>query len=292
MGGPASTAPRPVIYMRRDATDHAEVEAAREFFKVLDHRAGLLTAAAEPAGEGSRLVIPRYSMLPFPDELERDVRMLGCQLLNTAAQHRFVADIGEWYGLLEDLTPRTWMCPADVPRDQPGSFVLKGRTNSRKQRWSQAMFAEDRSKVATVLDHLLDDSLTAQQGIVVREFEPFRTFGYAMGGLPITDEWRYFCLDGQILAHGFYWSDHLEVDAFGALVAGKRVDWTYADLAPRADFVREVCSRIHGQIRFVVVDVARHQDGRFRLVELNDGCMSGLSTIDPRFFYEQLAARL
>ena len=39
---------------------------------------------------------------------------------------------------------------------------------------------------------------------------------------------------------------------------------------------------------FWVRDIAKHQDGRWRLVELNDGNMSGLSCIGPTLFYSNL----
>lgn len=259
----------PRILMRVTLAEQDEYTTAQQHFDVIQHRTD-----CQPGD----LIIPRYSALPYIRELDHDVRALGAQLINPPSAHNYVADITNWYPDLEAFTPRTWFRPEDVPRDQPGAFVLKGTTNSRKHQWRTHMFAPDRGYVGHVLNNLLDDPFVAQQGIVVRQFETFTSIGTAIGGLPITHEFRFFVLDREVVASGFYWSDSV-----GDL---ERVP--SPDSVPRA-FLDEVIAIVAPNIRFFVVDVALRNDGVWRVVELNDGQMSGLSCCDAAVLYANMA---
>lgn len=228
------------------------------------------------------LVVARYSALPYYQELEEDLAANGSRLINSFRQHRYVADIQNWYYDFEHLTPKTWFRVSDVPEDAKGSFVLKGATNSRKHLWRTHMFAPTREDVPVVMSRLLDDPLISEQGIYVREYVPFMALGTSVNGMPVTNEWRVFVLNGEVISSGFYWSSHPEV-------------WThqlsekvrYKQLAE--DFVRgAVAFWVNTQIPFVVVDVAFTPDDTPWIVELNDGQMSGLSECDPEELYSAL----
>ena len=51
----------------------------------------------------------------------------------------------------------------------------------------------------------------------------------------------------------------------------------------------EVAKIISKEVKFYVVDFAKTADGKWIVVELNDGQMSGLSMIPPNRFYCNLA---
>lgn len=264
---------RPVILFRRGLCDAAELSAIRQSgFRAADRRSAVPRDCT---------VIGRYSVLPYYRELEEDLAAVGSALINTYAQHRWIADIGAWCEEFADDTPRTWLDFQSYAQSGfAGPVVLKGRTNSRKQRWGRDMFALNPDDARKVWLHLLDDDLIAEQGIVVREFEHFLYDGYDISGSPVTDEHRVFVLDGVPVVGGFYWSEHQDV------VSAAFVQ----DTSEAVSYVREkIAPKLRA--RFVVADVARHRDGAWRLVELNDGQMSGLSCIDPVAFYAALAER-
>jgi hypothetical protein len=262
------------ILFRASLAEEHELTVAQRFFSVIHDRANMQTGD---------LIIPRYSVLPYPEELERDAAILGAKLINTTKQHRYVADLQNWYYDFEDYTPKTWFRLEEIEGDGP--FVLKGATNSRKANWRTMMFAPTRADVPRILDRLLDDPLISSQGIYARQFEPFTQFElHGLNGLPVTNEWRFFILDREILARGFYWSEHFEevfenTDQLGAAYDG-------ADF-----FVKKTIAPRLNKIRFVVADVAEREDGTWRLVELNDGCQSGLSCVDPEVLYSELKTR-
>ncbi len=307
-----------ILFRRGSHTDDDEFNAARALFPVHERRTQI---------QPGSLVIPRYSALPFYRELEADVQALGAQLINSYAQHRFAADIMQWYPVLGDqaepyddleddestpgrmgLTPRTWSVWGDLPKAM--SFVVKGATNSRKHEWNKRFFAPSRDDVPRIADSLMDDALLVEQGIVVREFVPLRTFAIGINGLPITNEWRVFCLDGQIVDAGYYWASEPDyewsgVDEVDALAAdcylthpdgALRLRPTLEGQAPLPAAARacaeEALRRIGDRINFVVIDVAERASGGWIVIELNDGSMSGLSCIPPTRFYSKLVQPL
>lgn len=250
---------RPVVLFRQSLEQCGEFDVCRTYLDTVEYRSQVRENA---------LVIPRYSALPFYKELEAELSLKDSVLINTFVQHSFVANMLGWAGaegVLSDLTPRTWTDWARLPE---GSFVVKGKTNSRKHRWNTHMFAPTREDVAKVAARLLDDSLVSEQGLVVRQYVPLRKLGEGLNSLPITNEWRTFWLSSpcgpQLLAKGFYWeASHPELSDLAQL----SVDGL--------DFAVKAAERLSTHVNFFVLDVAETQKGDWIVVEVNDGSMSG-----------------
>jgi hypothetical protein len=234
-----------------------------------------------PAGS---TVVPRFRVLPFARELDDDVTASGSRLVNSFAEHRFAADLGAWYPVFEDLTPATWTDVAALPPGEPGPFVVKGETNSRRQLWTTHCFASDRSALGPVIANLNADSLIGSQRLFIRRFEPMASYGRDVVGMPVSDEYRVFYLDGFEVARGFYWANHLA----DLVDAGHRPDPGRVD----DDLLVEVGYRLDGRIRFAAVDVARTESGRWIVVEVNDGSMAGLCGVSADELFGTLAALL
>jgi hypothetical protein len=254
-----------VILFRKSLEEEGEFYCAQKIWgdRLLEYRSQV---------PENSLVICRYSALPFYKELEEELALKNSYLINSFSAHQYIAKM-EWVHDIEDLTPKTRFQPWGYHLPE-GSYVVKGLTNSRKFQWKTHMFAETKDDVPRVVKRLLDDTMIREQGLVVREFEQFEILGEQINGLPVTNEWRFFCLDGKIISKGFYWSN--SVDCCPELET------------EASDLVMEVLDRIPNKVRFVVVDVAKRADGVWRVVELNDGQMSGLSDNNPDIIYKEL----
>lgn len=219
------------------------------------------------------LVIGRYSVLPYYRELEQELALKNSRLINSYEQHRYIADITRYYSDLKDYTPQTWDNWAELPDDK--SFIIKGKTNSRKFNWRDLMFCKDAKEVAIKANRLLDDTFISEQGIVVREYVPLTTFEIGINGLPITNEWRVFCYQNSIIDYGYYWSiaedPHHYINEKAFILLNK------------------VMSIVSKRANFYVIDIAEKIDGDWIVIELNDGQMSGLSCIDTDHFYKKLS---
>jgi len=280
------------LLFRAALDEEKEAVVAAKYFRVETQRSACGPRRHQPDRPPDRLeptetVIGRYSVLPFYKELEKDLQLNGCQLVNTYRQHQFIADLREWYEVLEGLTPKTWFRVEDVP-DDVAECVVKGATNSRKELWKTHMFATTKAEVIEVAGRLMNDTLIGSQSIYVREFVKFRVLSTPgpnyrpyWSTAPLTEEYRFFIYRNQIVASGFYWASRLDELVNGIPTANNSKEM----LA----FVEQVISRIGDNASAYVVDVGVLEDGSFQVVELNDFQMSGLSCIDPEIFYSRLA---
>jgi len=267
----------PVILFRKGIAETSEHDVASKYFNVYDNRTKI---------PDNSIVLGRYSVLPFYKELEEDLEYKNCTLINSYRQHRYIADISNWYLDFEDITPKTWFELNHVPSNA-GPFVLKGETNSKKFNWKTHMFAENKTEASNVYGRLLQDSLIGNQRICIRQYVPLRAFTKDFSGLPITEEYRFFILNGKVVSGAFYWASHEEL-----LQEHKDIN---PDNVPR-EFLNDIIDRIGKNSNFFVVDIARtekpystmEKQQEWIVVEFNDAQSSGLSMCDPNILYRNM----
>lgn len=256
------------IYFRMtDYNDEPELEACKRHFNTVSRRTQVTP---------NSIVIPRYSVLPFAKELEDDIANIGSRLINTTAQHNYVANLRNWYEDLKDYTPKTWFTLFEAGRQHNGPYVLKGETNSKKFSWNTHMFAKDFAAAGSVMSRLMEDGFIGTQSIVTREYIPLRNYGVMPSGIPISHEFRCFFYKDRLLSKAFYWTNE---------------DIEPEDNVPMT-FLNKIASLVSPNINFYVVDVAQTEKGDWIVIELNDGCMSGLSRNDPDVLYKNLKQEL
>jgi hypothetical protein len=235
------------------------------------------------------LVVGCYSVLPYFRETASDIEFTGARLINGVREHSYIADMRNWAEHLSNLTPRTWYHLQDFLREShEGSFVLKGRTNSRKDRWRTHMFAATQADVPEVYERLLADGLLGQAGeshqdIYIRKYVPFVTYARGIGGLPITKEFRFFVAKQQVLCGAFYWS------SWGDMCLDQDPTWKEpaAGEVP-VEFLQEVVARVGDHATYYTIDVGQDTAGRWWVVELNDGQMAGKSGNRHEVLYRRL----
>ncbi len=264
---------KPVVLFRGSLAEEGELQACKNHFPIITHR-------SEVCNED--LIIPRYSCLPYYKEFEQDVKNSGGMVLNTYRQHNYVADLQNWYYDVEEYTPKTWFYLENIPEEGP--FVLKGATNSKKFNWCSHMYAKNKKEAIEVYSRLSEDGFIGTQDIYIREYVPLRKFIDGIQGMPVTEEYRFFVLDGKIMAGGFYWSEHIDY-------IKKKGFTPNIDYVPSI-FLEKVISCVKDNIRFFVLDIARTENGDWVVIELNDGQMSGLSDVNPDELYVNMISHL
>ena len=254
------------VLFRQTLAEQGEYESCCKFLDTYKYR----TEMPEDS-----IVIGRYSVLPYYQELYHELARRNCTLINNYDQHRYIADITRYYDDLKDYTPATWENWASLPSDT--SFIIKGKTNSRKFNWNELMFCKDINDVKSKANKLLNDTFILEQGIVVREYIPLKNFDTGINGMPISNEWRFFCLGQQIIDYGYYWYE----------------DYTPPMIDQKAiELVNKVMPIISRHTNFYVIDVAETANGDWIVIELNDGQMAGLSQISHDRFYSNLSIAL
>lgn len=257
---------KPIILFRKSREFEDEFQTAQKYFEVVESRMNIT----------NRLVIPRYSALPFYRELERDLQMQGSRMINSYMEHDYIASF-DYYFDLEKYTPKSYFSLQDVPKNTNCKYVVKGRTNSRKQQWKEKMFAEDYASLVELYLELSSDPLIGNQGIVIREYEPLENFGTGLNGLDFANEWRFFFYKNTMLTYGYYWSS-------GEVIPDK------ASIDPEAlKLASEIALIASQRTNFFVLDLAKTKSGKWILIEINDASMSGLSENLPDDLYSNLA---
>ena len=257
----------PIILFRNGNDYPGELEEAQKWFNLIKNRSQV---------GRDKIVIGRYSVLPYYKELEEDILYLGSKLVNSHKQHRYIADLGNYVCQLEGLTPKTWNYLDQIPFEGP--FILKGETNSKKNEWNTKMFAKDKNEAIQIYCDLKNDGLIYDQHIYIREYIPLRTFMIGIGGVPITEEYRFFIYNGKVISGGYYWSNYRDE-------INDKLDPSFVP----NEFLNDIIERVGDNCNFYVIDVARKEDGNWIVIELNDGQMSGLSENDPAVLYKNLS---
>jgi len=224
------------------------------------------------------------------EALSDALKARGVELRTTPAAYRHTHHFPESYALIEGETPESHWLPAPVDpasselsavleRFGDGPLIVKDWVKSRKHEWEEACFIPDASdtghavKVISTFIERQGESLVG--GIVLRAFERFETIGeHPRSGLPMAQEVRAFILDGEPFCVTPYWGQQMPADAREAVAQ-----------------LDEVWCRIDSP--FFTADVARRDDGVWRIVELGDAQVAGLPDgLEPVDFYRRFAARL
>ncbi|MBO1334510.1 ATP-grasp domain-containing protein [Streptomyces sp. VRA16 Mangrove soil] len=271
----------PLRPRRPDPHFAAAAAAVRErggVVTLLDHEALMRGRAADAVAAVERGLGPLWYcgwMLPGDRyaDLESALAERGSGLVTDARRYRRAHELPGWYATFAEVTPRSvWLpvepgaaLPADGPAGLaallgPGPAVVKDYVKSRKHEWDEACFVPDTAdtvRLTGVVERFLElqeDSLVG--GIVLRSFEEFR-----------GDELRVWWIDAAPVlttAHPDARNPH------GAALP-------QPDLDALAPLVRALGNR------FVTTDLARRDDGVWRVVEVGDGQVSDLpEAVDPR----------
>jgi hypothetical protein len=196
--------------------------------------------------------------------LEQALRSQASTLITSAEAYRTAHELPGWYAAFTAHTaPSTWWPQQTLAHGfetllteaagalPPGAAIVKDYVKSEKQAWAEACYVpdvRDRSALARVLTRFLElrgDDLTG--GIVLRHFEEY-----------IGAEARSWWVNGEaclVTAHP---------DTPSAGPKGLRPE----DLGWLRAAVQALAAP------FVTVDLTRHVDGRWRVVEVGDGQVS------------------
>lgn len=258
----------PAILFRRSLADDGELEIAAKYFHVVEQRSKL---------PPNTTVIGRYSVLPYYEEVEDDLPN-NSFLVNSYKEHKWIADFSYYYALAE-YTPLTWFGLREFSScNYDGPFIIKGATNSKKWNWLEHMYAVDKKDAIKKACLLMDDTYIGNQEIIFRQYIPLKTYEIGINGLPFTNEWRFFCYGSTILSYGYYWDCASEETIAKADIDKNGIN-----------FAKNLARLVMPYVHFYTLDIAQTLDGRWILIEVNDGQMSGLSLNSADTLYKNLA---
>jgi len=230
--------------------------------------------------------------------LEAALHARGVALFTDAAAYRHAYHLPEWYAALEaahpGMTPPSIWFPlppsgstfdhGEITREVAQTFgdspaIVKDYVKSRKHEWFGACFlpsASDTANVRRITENFLklqEDAL--EGGLVYRKYVPFRSVGlHSKSKLPLVREYRVFVVGGQVALVSRYWGEGAYEEA-------------PPDLSPFLPLLPVF------QSPFYALDIAEGEDGRWWIVEINDGGAAGIPDgLSTNTFHQALAVAL
>ena len=227
---------------------------------------------------GWMLTVDRYAQL---SELLVDH---GLTMVTDSKTYRETHHLPRWYALLKGDTPASHWYPeahgwsADDIESQigPAPWIVKDYVKSAKHDWHEACYIPNAERLRPVTERFLElRGEDLEGGLVYRTYHAFRSIGiHPKSGLPLTLEFRAFFWKGRLLAFDRYWGE---------------VDYPMGE--PPWEKFQEAIKSVSSPL--FTLDVACDDEGRWWVVELGDGQVSGLPpTLAAQDFYHTLYERI
>lgn len=202
----------------------------------------------------------------------------GVTLVHTPEQYETTSTLPRWYPLLEELTPASRVYETlpeaeAIERDFDYPLFIKGERQTHKHNRRQSII-EGPAQLREVLADWRRDPILGWQRLVCRRFERLRPVGAARGAtIPCSFEFRSFWWHGRCVGIGRYW-------------ATERYALDAAERREALSLGREAARRVG--VPFLVVDLAQTADGRWLVIEINDGQDSGYAGCDRRALWRHV----
>jgi hypothetical protein len=217
-------------------------------------------------------VIARVGAFNDYAEIYEELLKGGIRLVHMPEDHLRCSDLTQWYPLIEDLTPRSvWYDEApeagEVERALGWPVFVKGARQTSRHRRSLSIIENPDGFSAAMAAYRADPILKWQR-IVCREFVPLRAVeDLNIDRIPSSFEFRTFWWRGELAGFGPYWSE------------GRRYLAMEEEREAGLSVAREAATRL--DIAFLVVDIAQSVEGRWIVIECNDGQESGYAGASP-----------
>lgn len=197
---------------------------------------------------------------------------VGLRLVNTPEQHQRASDLRAWHPLIEDLTPRSVVYQQrpsgrEVAVDFRFPVFVKGTRQTSRHRKALSVI-ESQADFDSAMESYVADSILKWQSVAVREFVQLRPIEDAVPGRVASSfEFRTFWWKGQCAGTGRYWWE------------GRPYDWSAGERRAGLAVAEEAARRV--QVPFLVVDIAMTTEGKWIVIECNDGQESGYAGVSP-----------
>ena len=225
-----------------------------------------LFQVARPRFEGIMPVVGRLGALDSYEAMYEACLEYGFELINNPAQHHKASELEHWYPDIEELTPKSVVFEHAPTVDEilehfAFPVFIKGNRQTAKHNPALAI-AHNEAALKSILKAYQQDNILHWQKLVCREYVPLQLLDYQVAHtVPLSFEFRTFWWKSQLVGAGRYWAQFLEYN------------WTPAQQAAALGIASIAAQRL--QVPFLVIDLALTAEGKWLIIECNDGQESG-----------------
>ncbi|MFZ6767272.1 ATP-grasp domain-containing protein [Undibacterium sp. Di26W] len=206
---------------------------------------------------------------------------MGLRLVNSPDEHKIASDLEAWYPLIQDLTPRTLIFDAlptskEIEANFDWPIFLKGSRQTSKHNPDLAI-VQNRAHYERVVPLYQNDAILHWQKPVIREFIPLaKTSGTIPGKVPASIEYRSFWWHGVCVGWGRYWY--------------QVPHYTCPDVKVGLAVAEIAASKLI--VPFLVIDFAKTEDGKWIVIECNDGQESGYADVQALQLWQKILSHI
>lgn len=205
----------------------------------------------------------------------------GLRLINSPNEHSRASELEAWYPIISDLTPTSMILddfpPAERVGDELGWPVfVKGSRQTSKHNPALSVAKNPAEYRQLIMGYRKDPILHWQRPIIRQFVELERLPGQVPNKIQPSLEFRTFWWNGAFVGCGHYW---YQLPKYGA-----------SDLDAGLEIAQEVATRV--SVPFLVVDIARTNDGRWTVIECNDAQEAGYVGLSPQLLWRNILDRM
>ncbi|MGO4548313.1 ATP-grasp domain-containing protein [Paenibacillus sp. 2TAB23] len=246
----------------------------------------------QPAEEPEIIIYRGWMMKPESYEaLYNELKKKNLLLINSPFEYSNGHYFPRSYEMIKDATPISyWMDVEALSTDYAPvhemlkkfgqkPIIIKDYVKSRKHEWEEACYipdASDKLQVEYVLNNFVErQGSDINGGVVFREYIELEQLSkHPLSGMPLSNEYRLFFLNHELLASAEYWDEA-----------------SYHNVKPNLEPFIAISKRISST--FFTMDIAKTVEGNWVIIEIGDGQVSGLpEEMDRNQFYKNLKERM
>ena len=213
-------------------------------------------------------------------QIEQTLSSKGMHLLISEEEHLRCSLIDHWYPVLKDKTPYTRIYDELPPLEELQAHFafpvfIKGNRQTSRHTKSKCII-ENANAYEALRSVWARDDILSWQKVAIRDYVPLQPVhaNPYPDQVPVSYEFRFFCFEGKCTGYGAYW--HTEpaytLSPVDASQAVSLAEWAADQL----------------KATFVAVDLAKTEDGRWIIIEVNDAQESGFAEINPLSLWQNI----
>ena len=246
---------------------------------VYDFQFSPLFQVARPRFEGTMPVVGRMGALDDYEAMYKACLAYGFELINSPAQHRKASELEHWYPDIEEFTPKSVVfehLPTvdEVLKHFTFPVFIKGNRQTAKHNPALAI-ANNKEELESILKAYQQNNILHWQKLVCREYVSLQPLDYEVAHtVPLSFEFRTFWWKSQLVGAGRYWAQFIDYD------------WTSTQQAKALSIASMAAQRL--QVPFLVIDLALTAEGKWIIIECNDGQESGYCGVNVREMWRRV----
>ncbi len=229
-----------------------------------------------------------WMMKPYYyDKLFQALLQKNIRLLNTLDAYTHCHYLPYTYDIIKEKTPTSVWCSVHEYKDnfhllkdklsifEGKAIIVKDYVKSRKHEWHDACYinsSSDEEELKRVTNNFITrQAETLNEGLVFREFIELEFLtNHSKSNMPLTKEFRIFVLHKKPICIFKYWDEG---------------DYNH-EIVPIEEY-EEIIRSIDSN--FYTLDIAKRKDGKWIIIEVGDGQVSGLpDNANIKNFYNEI----